>query len=122
MSKSAARTQFLAGVLCTFAEGGIQMIGERLSAVTHDDAEGIPEYDSVTIRYSDEEDGTEHIVTPDTIAHAFTIMAKGDVRYLREGTRKRYLRASRQNDAGDIDAADATNIVEIAIFGEVVYA
>ena len=123
MEKSDERKQFLADVLCTYLEGGIQLggIGWVNSAVTHDDADGIPEYDSAVIQYEDAENGETHTVTPDTVARGLGIMAKGPVKYLGEETRNRYLTASRENDGGDIDAPDATNIIEVALFGEVVY-
>jgi hypothetical protein len=75
----------------------------------------------VDFKYSDEPEITHH-VTADTIAHAFTVMHQNEhINYLHDNSRARYLRAYRENEAGDIDAVDATNILEIALFGEVVY-
>lgn len=118
-NRSPERAQFLADILCTFAEGGIQMVGWVLEANTHNDASGIPEYDSVKVQYFDEEE--IHTVDLDTIAKAFGIMRKGEVKYLHETSRARLLADYRELEAGDIDAVDATNLVEIALFGEVVY-
>jgi len=117
--RSPERAQFLADILCTFAEGGIQMVGYLLDRTTHDDSHGIPEYESVTVQYEDEPE--RHVVNLDTIAKAFGIMRKGEVKYLPEGSRTRMLADYRELEAGDIDAVDATNLVEIALFGEVVY-
>jgi len=65
-----------------------------------------------------------YVVTRDTIATAFTkIMNKrkfADLA-LADSYRKDYAGAYTIRDAGDIDAVAATNIVEIALFGKVVY-
>jgi hypothetical protein len=120
-NRSPERAEFLADVICTFAEGGIQMIGGWvITAETHPDASGIPAYDSVTVQYCDEEE--THVVNLDTIAKAFGILRDREVKYLHTNSRARYLTDYRELDAGDIDAVDAANLVEIALFGEVVYA
>ena len=79
-------------------------------------------------------------VTIETVARAFGILEKAhmgiDERYKEEALlnaetgkrmflhpdlRKRYLEANRENDAGEFDAGDADNIVQIGMFGTVVY-
>lgn len=116
-TRSPELREFYADVLVTFAEGGIQMIG---SVVDHVSADGWG-YEAVTVAYGDEP-ATEHTITLDTIARAFSIVDKrDDVKHLEPATRARYRRARRELDAGQLDAADATNIVEIALFGEIVY-
>lgn len=117
--RAAERAQFLADILCTFAEGGIQMVGYLCDRQTHDDAHGVPEYESVKVQYFDEDE--IHTVDLDTISKAFGVLRKGEVKYLPESSRRRLLEDYRELEAGDIDAADATNLVEVALFGEVVY-
>ena len=116
MKRSAEREEFLNDVLITFAEGGIQMIGE---IVTRDfDADAL-KYNSVEVRYFDE--STTHVVTTGTIASGFGLCRKGEINYVSESYRARLNKLYRELDAGEIDAVDATNIVEIGLFGEVVY-
>ncbi len=118
-NRSAEREEFLNDILCTFAEGGIQMIGEIVGKEFDADA---LEYRWLIVRYFD--NPTNHHVTIETIAHAF-----GDngikhpwQKKVRPEYRERLMRLYREMDAGEIDAVDATNIVEIGLFGEIVYA
>lgn len=118
MKRTAEREEFLNDILCAFAEGGIQMIGEVIDSDFDSDRLF---YNMVRVRYFDE--STDHVVTIDTIASALNICKKGPVKFLSEERRKYYNRANAQNDDFDssIDAVDATNIVEIGLFGEVTY-
>ena len=125
MKRSAERLEFLNDVLITFAEGGIQMIGEVLDKEMFGDFKDVREpsgYNWISVRYSDEEEPESHKITIDTVAQGFSRLSKGEVDYLSELGRKRLLKCSRENDAGEIDAVDATGIIEIALFGKVTYA
>ena len=122
MKRSAERQEFLNDVLITFAEGGIQMIGEVLDKEMFGNEREPSGYTWVSVRYSDEGEAESHKITIDTVAQGFSRLSKGEVDYLSELSRKRLLKCSRENDAGEIDAVDATNIIEIALFGKVTYA
>lgn len=116
--RSAEREEFLNDILCAFAEGGIQMIGEIIDKDFDADA---LKYNMVRVRYFDET--SDHVVTIETIAKAFG--EKGIKpswqKKINPIYRERLLRLYREMDAGEIDAVDATNLVEIGLFGEVVY-
>lgn len=117
--RSAERTEFLEDILCTFAEGGIQMIGY---IVERDfDADAL-KYNMVRVRYSDEEDDSPgHVVTIETIAKAFGRFKPYLENKISPEYKNRMNRLYRELDAGEIDAVDATNLVEIGLFGEIVY-
>lgn len=116
MARSPEREQFLRDILCAFAEGGIQMIGEIVSRDFDADA---LEYKRVDVKYFD--DPKTHRVTIETIARGLAVCRKGPVPYLSRLSRRRLNECYRDMDAGEIDAVDATNIVEIGLFGEVIY-
>lgn len=113
--RSAEREEFLSDILCAFAEGGIQMIGEIIDKDFDADA---LKYNMVRVRYFD--DPTEHEVTIETIATAFSRCANRNPA-VNGLYRIRLMRCYREMDAGEIDAVDATNLVEIGLFGEIVY-
>lgn len=123
--RSDERQAFYDDVMVTFTEGGIQMVGQILNIENdttrgfYSGLEGVHPYKAVTVRYYD--DDVHHVVTVDTLSKAFTAMRNGEVQYLSESSRKRLNEAYREMDAGEIDAVDATNIVEIGLFGKVVY-
>lgn len=116
MKRSAKRTEFLNDILCAFAEGGIQMIGQIVEKEFDSDA---LIYRKLVVEYTD--DPQHHTVTIDTIASGLAKCRKGPVAYLGRSARLRLNECYRECDAGEIDAVDATNIVEIGLFGEVVY-
>lgn len=121
--RSAERQEFLNDVLICFTEGGIQMIGKVLDVEEFGNTEdfgGPFGYNWVLIRFND--DPENHKITIDTVAQGISRMSKGEVEYLTEKSRKRLLQSSRENDAGEIDAVDATNIIETGLFGKVMYA
>lgn len=74
-----------------------------------------------------------HHCTTDTVAEAFEILAASRIvtdrlrgannkdLYLHPSLATRYLGASVLNDAGDLDAGDCDNLVQIGMFGKVVY-
>lgn len=119
MTRSEARDEFYADILCTFAEGGIQMVGHVISRVTTGEA---ITYQSVTVGYDDDEMAGPYTVTANTLAKAFGLIAgRQKPKYASDSWCKRMTDAYRECEAGDVDAVDATNIVEIALFGEVVF-
>lgn len=114
--RSAERTEFLNDILCAFAEGGIQMIGEIIEREF--DAEAL-EYRKLVVRYSD--DPNNYTVTIETIAKAFGRLKPYLENKISPEYKSRMNKLYREFDAGEIDAVDATNLVEIGLFGEIVY-
>ena len=124
MSKrSEARKQFLADVLSTAIEGGINY----WAAVDFDSAERVEcEQDALGWRYGsvrilDKVDGTEfgtmRTIDANTVARGLRELRKTD-RYSFKDLRK----ADRTNgDEGDFDAGDADAVIQLGIFGEIVY-
>lgn len=68
-----------------------------------------------------------HKVTPDVIAHGMGLAtlseAKGNEQNIHwhYSQRRHVIEANRENDAGDIDAGDADCIVQLGVFGSVIY-
>lgn len=79
--------------------------------------------EKVPLPENHEEEGNPwHLVTVDTVAHAFhVIMGPNENIQLNDSLRARYSRAKRDMDAGDLDAGDADNIVQVGMFDKVVY-
>lgn len=128
--RSQALQTFYSDIVTTAIEGGINYWAEvhqyawfsnTLSGGTAAPGPDGGDNAEAVIAAMDDDDEQRHQVTPDTIARAYTILAAGEVKYLGEETRKRYLKARREVEAGDIDASDADNIVQLGIFGELVY-
>lgn len=61
-----------------------------------------------------------HAITIETIAAGIGRITRGELT-IREDLRRLIAEASRENDAGDIDADAADCIVQAALFGELVY-
>jgi hypothetical protein len=126
-ARTAERQDFYDSIMVTFAEGGIQMIGQILHREDDETRwlsglEGkCRPYKTLVVEYYGDE-GKQYTVTVDTLSKAFTAMGAGEVEYLHPESRKRLLKAYREMEAGDIDAVDATNLVEIALYGRVEYA
>lgn len=122
--RSDALQELYASIITTAVEGGINYwarVGDyEWSFKWHGDDKDDA---SVTVyEYGDDtEPASVHKVTTDTIAHAFTVLKKGPVKYLGEATRKRYIGAQFVPDEADLDAGDADNILQIGLFGELVY-
>jgi len=112
--RSAARIKFLEDIVITAIEGGVNFWAD-----VRDYNYSTP--GSVSARIRDSESvGEWEVVNMDTIAKGLGLIRKnndlvGDV-YLG------YIKtAESEKDAGIIDADTATAIVEVALFGEVVY-
>lgn len=142
-TRTAERAQFLADVLTTAVEGGIgywsRVTAYRWQAPDlgySDGREGTPEVADaeVTILEVEEEGAPEHTVTLDTIAKGLGLIraAKHDpaasewyegttIPFLGESTRRAVVAADRANDAGEIDSSRADVILQVALFGKVIY-
>jgi hypothetical protein len=127
-ARSEEKAQFYDDILVTLfdgAYGAIEQFGLGLVTVCEMNGKGDRAFTDdgyAEFFYLDTAD-TIHHVTAGTIAHAFTILndESKTIKYLSDNARHDYRDAYRNNDAGDIDAVAATNILEIALFGEVVY-
>lgn len=121
MARTAERTQFLADILCTALEGGIgywaQASVYRHSGDPAATLAVVHEYDDAADDYSP--DRLE--ITPDAIAIGISRIRRGDLRNVTEYRRRDVLAAWRDNDAGDVDSDLADTIVQVALFGDVVY-
>ena len=131
MKRTAERTEFLSDIIIAAVEGGTgywaqvsqyqyvydgevhvyvgKRQGDQTRATLHemnDDGDGY------------KAEGLD--LTIDKIASALGKIVRGDVG-TGERFRRRMAEASRENDAGDIDADDADTIAQIALLGEEVY-
>jgi len=121
--RSPELTQFYADVIIGATEGGTNYWAFSRNYKWSDE-----DPSTTTVEYCDMEfygtpDEEWHTVTVDTIAKAFGIIMgpKEEIKHLHSTSRARYSRAQRAYDFGELDAGDADNIVQVGIFGEVVY-
>ena len=106
-NRSPERLEFLADILSTAVEGGVNYWCE-VSGYRWDDA-------GTARALLTRRGGDRHELTPDVIARGLgRVLAEEGFADIRE--------ANRDNDAGMIDAEGADVIVQAALFGEVVYA
>lgn len=125
-TRSEARTEFLADVMVTAVEGGINdwcQIASWNSADTNNRTEvqvvALAECDNPM---DDHGFDLPRKVTVDDLARAFRRIAEGDVRQLADDYRRNISGASAVNDAGELDAYDASIVFQVALFdGTVVY-
>ncbi len=134
------RQYFFAGVISTAAEGGVQAWGDVLEYRWHSrywdgevDCSAVkwgtkctPDecpshhraHDAVLVARPFEE-SESFLVTADHLAAAYGLVRRGlvDVGDMRD----HLLTAYDECDASELDAADAAALVEIAMFGEIVY-
>jgi len=113
-NRSEEREEFLADVMTTAVEGGIGY-WSRVRGYKWDcpPAEATVEVQSI-------DDRKWAVVTIGTIAKGIGKVFRDEVKINPE-LRKRIIRASVQNDAGELDASDADAVLQVGIFGEVVY-
>ena len=119
--RSTARTTFLADLLGTALEGGINYwaaIDRTEHAAAPEDVLGW-RYDSA--RILDREDGSDfgtmHTIDLDTVAHGLTLMAAND------NPRFDALRLANRTDGarGDFDAGDADAVVQLGLYEHIIY-
>lgn len=119
-TRSDKRTQFLTDVLTTAAEGGIRY----WAAVTSYRWDCPPDERHVSFLELEADDDLVHTVRLDDIARALGKFARQEVgcRFVESAGAGQVMRADRTNgDEGDVDAADADCLVQIAALGQVVY-
>lgn len=125
-TRSEARAAFLADVMVTAVEGGINdwcQIASWNSADTNNRTEvqavALAECDNPMDDYGFNLPKT---VTVSDLARAFRRIAEGDVRKLADDYRRNISGASAVNDAGELDAYDASIVFQVALFdGTVIY-
>ncbi len=136
-TRSFERTQFLADVLTTAIEGGINYWGAvstykwyspTLEGGTAEHLDGMPNaYATVHEEDPDTEDGyaeTGVAVGLEDIARGIGVIRRNEFpkhEGISAGRRATILEASDENDAGEIDADLADCIVQAAMFGKIVY-
>ncbi|MCU1675972.1 MAG: hypothetical protein JWM93_730 [Frankiales bacterium] len=132
ISRPAARAQFLADILTTAVEGGIQYWAHvdeyrwwspTLDGGTAEHADGTA---NAYARITDlEVESGERTITVDDIARALRTISKHPITGMNETTRRLIIANDHANgdaehfDVIDADSADA--IVQVALYGEVVY-
>jgi hypothetical protein len=126
-----ARDEFLASVITTAIEGGVgYWAGCRVYrwwSPTLDGGTALPSVNGGAFAHAvlvDREDPEQRDwkVDPGTIVQAFERLAEdAPVLHVSTRTRNRLLGAYDDLEAGDIDADDADMLVQIGLFGEVVY-
>ena len=129
------RDQLFFDLFITAIEGGINYWGgvAKYKWQTADGADDILGFNAVVV---DLEDDTEYVVDRAVIAKGFNKIAKAkgpfydpngantqcaDVKYLGPGLAKAVREAAFDPDEADFDAGDADTILQVGLFGEVVY-
>ena len=120
VKRTAEREQFLADIIITAVEGGT---GYWAAVSAYKWTEGAAATRATLHELNDEQtafDGDEHKLTIDAIATGIGRIERGEVG-VNDRIRKAILEASRENDAGMIDADDADVIAQAAVLGELRY-
>lgn len=129
VTKLDAREQFLRGVLCTAVEGGtnywaqvsaIKREGYRADAKVNEPGFSDWSYLGYTLHDSEDE-GKKHVVTVATVKRGLKLLTQDTKVGVRQDIRKAILLANIDPDNGDIDAEAADVIIQVGIFGEIVY-
>ena len=112
---SEARTEFLTGILCTAAEGGINYWA-GVGTYKWDGPAGLRQIQLVEREEDPKDPKGQHTVTLKTIEKGL-----GLIRAVAPNRQDLFLADQTDGEDGDFDAADADAIVQIALFGELVY-
>ena len=120
MTMSKERTDFLAGVVVTAVEGGINYWGDiRKYRWREDDERNFTEA-SVEVKVNDTPDAEWLTVDMAVIQQGIKAIRKGDFQVNRVIVSYVVL-GDRNNDAGEIDSDAADCIVQAGLFGAIVY-
>jgi hypothetical protein len=129
ITRTAERQEFLADIVTTAIEGGISSWARvtdyhwwspTLEGGTAEHADGMPNAYATITESDDFGDGETFTITVDAIANAIG-KALADPDLLGASNTRRLREANKENDAGEIDADDASALVEIFCFGKVTY-
>lgn len=113
--KNPARTEFLTGILSTAAEGGINYWA-GVGAYKWDGPATLRRIELVELEEDPNDPKHQHTVTLDTIERGL-----GLLRQVAPAKKDLFLADQTDGQCGDFDAADADAIVQVALFGELVY-
>lgn len=128
MERSAERQQFLADILSTALEGGVNywaQVDEIRRGGDYPDGDW--HYESCRLFESGDGDTTCHLTRQECQGHTVTVetVAKGVGIILRMSPQSRHYWslqfATSERDAGDVDADMADDIVQCGIFGQAIY-
>ena len=119
-TRSAERAEFLNGIVNTAAEGGVQSWAFTRNYKKTDRGDGIERYSiEVQEMEGDLRGDPWELIDEDVVSTGLNRWLKDPD--ARADDKRRLREASKENDAGNIDAIDASNIVEYGLFGEIVY-
>jgi hypothetical protein len=118
--RSQAREQFYSDIITTATEGGTNYWAYSRNYKWSDEEPSTTTVEFCDMEKYDDGEPEWHKVTMDTVANAFTLIRSRAV-HLPDAMRKRYDQAYTEMDAGNLDAGDADNIVQIGMFGKLVY-
>lgn len=122
----AIEAEFIHDIFTTALEGGI---GYWSECCTYHWSKGGPDHEADLVGFyayieeteSGEDDPTVHRIDREVILRGLSRLFTGDYRGLHPSTAGRIMGAALGGDAGSIDASDADCVVQIGLFGEVVY-
>lgn len=116
--------EFVHDVFVTACEGGINFWAE-VDQYHWSDGNRNPDlygfFATVRAYDIDDFDDAKFRVDASVIAAGLQQIAAGPVEYLGEGLRTTIIQAAIAGDAGDIDANDADTIVQVGLFGRLIY-
>lgn len=112
--------EFVHDVFVTAVEGGI--FWAYIDQYHWSDGDRNPDLFGFFAVITDAEDATAKFrVDASVIAAGLRRIAAGPVEHLGEGLRANIVKATIAGDAGEIDADDADTVVQIGLFGKVIY-
>ena len=120
--RSKARTEFLNDIVVTAAEGGVNHWANSIDDYKKvDRGDGIEHY-SFIVHYDDPSEDAKRaqFVDEELIASGLNKLLRGEK--VNAEVKSFFREASKENDAGMLDAEDASALVEWGIWGEFVFA
>ena len=120
MAFKSDREQFIFDVFVTALEGDVALWA-NIETYRWSAAEDTGDLGNLTASVVAEDTDEVHVVNAHVIRKGLAYALTRDVRYLSAKTRDVIARASRANDASEIDADIADVVVQIGLFGEVRY-
>lgn len=112
--------EFVHDVFVTACEGGINYWAE-VDQYHWSDGNGNDDLFGFFAVIHDGEDPTKFRVDASVIANGLQRVSAGPVEHLGEGLRANIVKATIAGDAGEIDANDADTIVQVGLFGRIIY-
>lgn len=121
--KISKRDRFYADIIITAVEGGTNYwaYSREYSWAKDDEDPTLTRAQLCDMEAYDTDEEKWHNVTTSTIAHAYYTIRKDSNLGISSQARARFGCAFEDLDAGDLDANDADTIVQIGLFGKVIY-